>query len=222
MKKYRAKYLLGLILVLLLTSTAGFSIANAEEVQVSAEIPVSQTFKVYNTDSSNINGKFEYVFASKEQGTPMPEGSGADGYSFFLEGDQSTVIPAITYVHAGVYKYTLQQVIATEKSGYSYDRRIFDIEVHVRNQGDTLSVDIVAYDGDSAKVQSISFANSYTAATEPPATKPTAEPTVKPTSGGNKPAQTGQHSSVPVLTVTIAAAFLVLIFVRRSKKESED
>lgn len=216
MKKYRAKSFLGLILVLLLTSMAGVSTVMADEVQAAAEIPVSQTFKVYNTDSSNVDGKFEYVFAPAEEGTPMPAGSSADGYSFYLEGDQSTVIPAITYVHAGVYKYTVQQVISTEKSGYSYDKSVFNIEVHVRNQGEDLITDIVAYN-DSSKAQSIAFENSYTAATEPPETKPT----TKPTDEDSKPAQTGQRSSVPVLTITIGASFLVLVFVRKRKKESE-
>lgn len=210
MKKYRAKGLLGLILVLLLTSTAGFSMAKAEEVQAAAEIPVSQTFKVYNTSGSNIEDKFEYIFASAEQGNPMPAGSSAEGYAFSMEGNESTVIPAISYVHAGVYKYTLKQVVTTEKTGYSYDMDIISIEVHVRNDGDGLRTDIVAY-SNSDKIQSITFDNSYTAATNPPAT-----------GDGSKPAQTGQSSAIPQLTVVMLAAFFVLVLVWKRKKESKE
>jgi hypothetical protein len=90
----------------------------------------------------------------------MPAGSAADGYAFVVAGNAEAQIGPIAYGAQGLYKYEIFQVVANPKAGYTYDRRIYGIEVYVDA---ALDVAVIAYNnGTGGKVAEIAFENSYT------------------------------------------------------------
>lgn len=212
-KRNKIKKLFGLFLAFVMINSVGFSFASAEDEKASMEIPVSQTFSVYNTEPSEISDVFNYSFTAKEEGVPMPDGCSGNVYNFSLKGNGKTVIPDIEYTHAGVYKYTLKQIIPAEDDDYTYDKTVYNIEVHIRNSGEELISDLIVY-SDSYKSKEIIFKNSYTGAA---ATKPTNS-----TDDNSNPVQTGESSDVPVLVCGATVSMFLIIFIKRKKQTQEN
>ena len=129
-------------------------------------ITINQVFA-----SSGGSDVFTYRLSPDETGSPMPEGSTAEGYTFTIAGTSSLTLELAPYSSEGVYRYKLFQVIGAEKPGYAYDKRVYTIEVHVYEE---LYIIIVVYNEDFSKAGTITFQNSYSGngTTDPPPTDP--------------------------------------------------
>ena len=126
---------------------------------------------------------FTYILKPLESGNPMPEGSIAEGYTFTITGTGSLTIKLTPFSQDGVYRYKLYQVLGAAKPGYTYDKRVYTIEIHMYEE---LYVIVIVYNEDGTKAGTILFQNSYSGSgtTEPPPTDPpttTPPPTNPPT-----------------------------------------
>jgi len=100
---------------------------------------------------------FTYRLMPITIGVPMPIGSNPESYYFTIAGTRALNIDPISFTDAGVYVYELRCVTA-DRSGYTIDRRVYTIEVHVTND---LTAVMVAYISDTLKTPDISFEHSY-------------------------------------------------------------
>jgi len=121
-----------------------------------ADNPLNITVEQAVNISSDVT--FNYTLRSTKPGNPMPSGSAADGYSFSITGNDSKGIGPMNYEKQGVYRYEIFQVIDTEKPGWSYDRRVFTIEVHVDA---ALKVSMIVINVNGEKEGEIMFENAY-------------------------------------------------------------
>ena len=183
----------------------------------SADQPLITVSQVFTTSGNPET--FTYSLKPLETGSPMPEGSTAEGYTFTIIGTDSVTIEMAQYNREGVYRYKLLQVIGASKPGYKYDTRVYMIEVHVYEEQ---YIVIVVYNEDSTKAGTIVFQNSYSGGgttnpptnppptTEPPTTEPptTEIPTTEPPTTEfpptdpptTEPPTTEMHSTEPPLT----------------------
>ena len=138
--------------------------------------------QVFTTSSAAVDDTFRYRLVALNSGNPMPAGSTAAGYEFTISGSQSVNTGLITYVNAGLYRYTLGQVVTAARSGYSYDDEVYTIEVRVSNDGSGgLQASVVIYEQGGFKADHIDFENSYQADDVNPTPTPTPTPTPGPT-----------------------------------------
>jgi pilin isopeptide linkage protein len=114
--------------------------------------------QVFTTTSASADSNFTYRLTPLASDNPMPPGSTANGYTFTVSGTSSAQIAPISYSKQGVYKYELYQLIGAERPGYTYDRWVYVIEVHVDA---ALEAKIIVKNQDGAKVDEIRFRNSY-------------------------------------------------------------
>jgi len=119
-------------------------------------LTVSQVFD--NTSTTVTNDEFTYRLVPDAPGNPMPAGSTADGYTFTITGTASKLLPPIQYNNAGLYYYTIAQVVTTEEGGYTYDRHVYDLVVQVDFY---LDLSFVVYDMTREKAASIQFKNEF-------------------------------------------------------------
>ena len=112
------------------------------------------------------DGTFTYRLKPLEAGNPMPAGSTAEGYTFSITGTGSAEIELPSYPQQGVYRYSLAQIIGTERPGYTCDKRVYTIEAHVDVM---LEMDIVVRNQDGEKEGDIVFENSHKALPSDPA-----------------------------------------------------
>ena len=127
----------------------------------------------FSTSSNSVSKTFTYRLEPLDSGNPMPSGYGAGGYSFTIAGTAAESIGPISFSREGVYRYKLYQVIETQQSYYTYDRRVYTINVHV---GTALDVNVVVYYENGDKAPEITFENSYYysgGGVNPPPTPPT-------------------------------------------------
>ena len=118
---------------------------------------VNQSFA---TSSLSIDGVFSYKLRAIDAGNPMPAGSTAEGYAFTVTGNNTFEIGLLSYNTPGVYRYELSQVIAVEKSGYTYDKRIYKIDVYIDGW---LGAEVIVRNENGKKAADIKFENSYQA-----------------------------------------------------------
>ena len=123
---------------------------------------------------------FTYILKPLEPGNPMPAGSTAQGYTFTITGTGSVEIELPNYNRQGLYLYELSQVIATKNPGYTYDRRVYTIEVHVDA---ALDVKVVVFNENGTKAEEITFQNTYNITPSDPNLM--SDPTVRKTVFGN-------------------------------------
>lgn len=121
----------------------------------SAEISVNQIFTASDSDAG---ASFAYILEPHEKGNPMPAGSANEGYRFTITGTDSVIIDLAPFSVQGVYRYKLFQVVDTEKPGYTYDSRVYTIEVYVISGPD---VKVVVLNEDGDKAATITFQNIY-------------------------------------------------------------
>ena len=117
--------------------------------------PVKQTF---TTTDETVSARFIYRLAPITEGSPMPPGSTAQGFTFVITGNSSVLLGPITFTQPGEYRYELYQVIPQELPGYAYDERIYIVVAYV-SAG--LDVELVAYNKDGSKADQIVFNNGY-------------------------------------------------------------
>ena len=124
-----------------------------------AENPLEITvFQVFTTASDSADDTFLYRLKPSAASSPMPQGSTPDGYTFSIAGTDSLQIGPINFTQSGVFEYELFQVIATEQTGYTYDRHVFTIYAYVNAQ---LGVDLVIFNMDNTKTDTIEFRNIF-------------------------------------------------------------
>jgi len=119
-------------------------------------LTVSQVFD--NTSTTVTNDEFTYRLVPDASGNPMPAGSTAEGYTFTITGTASIQLPPIQYHNAGMYSYTIAQVVTTEAGGYTYDRHVYSMDVQVDYYKD---LSYVVYDMTREKAASIQFKNEF-------------------------------------------------------------
>jgi len=147
-------YALLLLIIIALTPLAVYAAINNPLV-----IEVEQSF----TSSATVDGSFKYILVPNVAGNPMPAGSGAAGFTFQIDGTGKKLLDPINYSEQGVYVYRIYQLVETAEEYYTYDRRVFEIEVHV---SEALNVSNIVYEivdntRSENKAPKIEFANRY-------------------------------------------------------------
>ena len=100
---------------------------------------------------------FTYRLVPKTTDAPMPLGSGLGGYTFTITGMNERPIGLINFNTPGIFIYELNCITGTVP-GFTIDRRVYTIEVHVTND---LQVAAIAYINEGTKVPVISFEHVY-------------------------------------------------------------
>lgn len=91
----------------------------------------------------------------------MPEQS-IDQYVFAMRGSESISMSEIAFTQTGTYRYELKQRVENKLKGYTYDERVYTVEIYVTNaESGGLTATTVVYAGDKGKADQISFENSY-------------------------------------------------------------
>ena len=114
--------------------------------------------QVFTTASSSADGVFTYMLKPLATSNPMPSGSASRGYTFTIDGTDSLETGPINFTQPGTFMYELEQVIAVEETGYTYDRRVYELEVYVDSM---LDVSLVIRNAAGAKTDDIVFNNAF-------------------------------------------------------------
>lgn len=156
-KKLIVKCLSALMAILIV---AGMGIpAYAASDSVCVNLPVSQKF--INHATSEVADTFSYILMPLEAGNPMPEQS-VDQYVFTMKGSENISLSEIAFTQTGTYRYELKQRVENKLKGYTYDERVYTVEIYVTNaERGGLTATTVVYVGDDGKADQISFENSY-------------------------------------------------------------
>lgn len=192
------------ILTALLFSFLSFPVSQVFATPDMAEVPltVKQSFVVKNP-AKEMDFTGTYEFCTTDEEAPMPEGTKDGIYSFSLNGEQAETTIDLQYLHAGAYRYQLEQIIA-EKKGYQYDKSCYDITVYVENgKNGELIPQVMAKKGEGEKSGELEFLNSYQG-------EKTETSTLSDPSKPNKPIKTGDTTHIMVY-VGIATGSLCLI-----------
>ena len=128
-----------------------------------AENPLSLTvYQVFNTSSADADDSFTYILKPLEIDNPMPSGLpssvSATGFTFRIKGTGEIKIGAIYFSREGIYSYELYQVISERRTGYTYDDRVYTIEIYADG---SLNVNVVVKNENGEKMENITFTNSY-------------------------------------------------------------
>jgi pilin isopeptide linkage protein len=159
---------------MLLLALIPVSVCAAGGGQNPSSFKVSQTF---NDAGGAPDDTFMYRLKPVTADCPMPGGRVPDGFTFDIKGTASVDISSISYAQTGIFKYEISQVIASEKSGYTYDRRVYTIEAYVDSD---LNVILIQKNGSGYKTSDISFTNSYYMTPAPPETETPPPPPPRP------------------------------------------
>lgn len=217
MMKIKRKQIFGMMLLLILTFAFSAPVLAEEQSQISVSIPVSQKFTNHKRQGAKPEDKFIYQLIAKDAQNPMPEGNQSP-YIFQMKGTVNQNLPSMVYKHAGVYKYEILQRIKEEKTGYIYDKQVYQIEVYVQNKGRGLTADVIALTQKGEKAGEILFENSYKE-------KESTEAAKKSSSGKKaKIAKTGDTAAVRLYAAVMFTAFLrmlVLVIKRRTSSEEK-
>ena len=142
-----------------------------------------EVVQVFSTNSGSSEETFTYRLKASKSNNPMPTGSTEEGYTFSITGNKSVDIVLGSINTEGMFTYTLYQVIERERLGFTYDKRVYHLEIHVDSSLNSYL--IVKFD-DGKKADAIEFINSYRGGggpvtppkpTDPPPTNPPPSPT---------------------------------------------
>lgn len=168
-------------------SEAAVYAAEARELTLT----VRQTF-VREGASAPPSEVFMYRLTRQTAAAPMPAGSDATSYTCTIAGTREREVGPITFTTAGVFIYELRSVTA-DQSGYTIDRRVYTIEVHVT---ESLEVVVIYHSGD-VKVPELLFEHSYRDLSPSPTPTPSPTPSPQP-----PPSPTPTPTPPPPLTPT--------------------
>jgi len=186
------------------------SIAQAA-TPASPDVPALVVHQRLEGFASGVDDTFTYRLTSATVGTPMPAGSTVDGYTFTIKGNASKEVAPIAYPRMGAtYIYTLSQVVDT-REGYTYDRHIYTIEVHI--DAELFVASMVVYNLTREKVSTIEFRNAYQKPPTPqtPTTPKTADEL-----------NTGAYTTVLITSLAVfvlAGSYLIQTTRRREQQE---
>lgn len=165
-----------------------FLISGSRTVQAAQETePAVVTLKIEQVflQPSSAVGKDigSYQLTALDTGAPMPAGSSAGVYLFTIAGNGKAEIGPLVYDHGGVFNYEIRQVITGEETGYTYDRRIYTVQVLIKNSGYGLSSELIVENELGEKVSDLVYQNAYCPLPAPPDLM--ADPPVCKTVAGN-------------------------------------
>ena len=164
------------LMILYISTNTGIASNVAYAADSFVTIKVEQVF-VTNAEMST--AVFTYMLNPLDANNPMPSESSESGYSFSILGNGYTEIGPIRFLEQGAYYYEIQQVITADNPNYSYDKRVFSVEIHVDER---INAYVVIFNEAGDKEESIVFHNAYKngngGSPEPP--EPTTEPTTEP------------------------------------------
>ena len=230
--KMKNKAVTGIIMAAMMILAAmtllSFAAYAAEPTQVGLTVR-----QVFNADglSAPSGDVFTYRLTPKAVSSPMPEGSGSDGYTFTVAGTDEAPISPITFSETGIYAYELRCMTAAE-TGYTVDPQVYTVEIHIINSLTPISV---VYISDGVKADEIAYEHAYDGGSEPskpaeptkPITPKPIEPSkpIKPGKPGGDPS-TGDDSRVLLYAVLAGtsgiaalASVIYLLAGKRRKKE---
>ena len=132
----------------------------ASDKKVEVPLVIQQHFNDQSGKLNKTEKTGTYTIRSVEDGNPMPENSVNGNYSFNLEDNGTYTIP-LYFQKAGIYNYTLNQVVK-EKKDYTYDNTAYAVTIYVKNtDSGTLVPEVVVKNGNEKKCSEIGFYNSY-------------------------------------------------------------
>lgn len=175
-------------------------------------LAVKQVFTAAGTPPS---ASFRYSLTPARASNPMPEGGGAQGYSFTITGTEEKIL-TFTFTQPGEYIYTLRHT-TQPLPGYTYDQAVYTLKILVAAQGPAL---ILIYNESGEKEAAIRYEHAYAERpkttvpvpttvpttvpfTVPPAVSVPAVPPVPPLPGGPK---TGDDAQAALYIVLLCAA----------------
>jgi len=100
---------------------------------------------------------FTYQLIPETIDAPMPYGSNSNGYTFTISGASNVNLGSISFSSPGIFVYTLRCTTGSA-SGFTIDRRVYTIEVHVTNES---QVTVIVYANGDVKVPGIYFKHIY-------------------------------------------------------------
>lgn len=196
----------------------------AAAAEASVAIPVRQTF---TQDVDNHSLTMRYQLIALQPGEPLPRGSDGNVYTFELKDDQSTTLQ-MTYVDNGRYSYQLQVVDPGAQAGYTFDERVYLLDIYVENGGAV----VIAKDNQGLKLANIDFDHEYHSSLPPvPNTDgdPPSKPSIPqlpqlpgvPATGGNTGIfpKTGEAMSFFGSGLGVVLLLLFVVIGRRKRKE---
>ncbi len=160
--KQRKKILLFfLLIVCLMMEVFASGVAYAtEQAPLDVKVAIENAFSKSGTDA-DIDETFEYTLTPDNTGDPLPSGANADKYEFSIIGSTTAEL-TMTYNRVGEYIYQVKQIVAEEKTGYTYDEEVYTIKVYIINNGDTeFSSEVIIQNSNNEKVEAAIFTNSY-------------------------------------------------------------
>ncbi len=198
-----------------------FSTGTAHAQEKGLTLMVHQTF---HCPLSSAECEFVYELKALQGENPMPEGCTMDSHIFAINGNASAEIGPLNYTECDVYRYELSQKIESKKLGYTYDERVYTIEVYVNSQ---LEINTVILNENGIKAGEIKFENAYkpkeTPKTEntPPPGKSDDRPANFPYPKGSSP-KTGDSGNLPLAVILLAASGGMLILLAILKAINRD
>lgn len=214
------------VLFCLLLLSGGMTAYGAEAGQAEVSLPVEQKFQTEN-ELDGLNGRFRYRLRA-EEGAPLPQGAREDVYEFTMDGNQKGQIGPITYTYAGVYNYTMNQIIGREEEHYTYDRRTYQIQVYVKSEaGGGMSAQVIIKNETGAKTEEALFENSFRRTAAGGKTETSGKNPDRPsTSDPSKPdrIKTGDEAAIGmwILAIILSALALIVSLERANARKHKD
>jgi len=222
---------MGLFLAVVLLFAA-LALPAAASTPVEVNLTVHQRFE--SNVPANMASTFTYLLTPLEATNPMPSsmnaaGSTAAGYTFTITGTTEVQIGPMWFDTLGTYSYVLR-VVASDADGYTYDERVYRIDVHVMNDtpgnlsASNLTAIVTVYeglDGAAVKVDEMLFEHRYERElpTEAPTQAPTAPATVPPAQPAGPPAppSTFDGGMTMLALITLASGSAMAVALKKKK-----
>lgn len=127
---------------------------------VEVEVPYEQDF-TNDSAKPSVADSFHYRLTADDS-APIPEGSSGGAYDFSLAGDTEGVLKLnIPFAKPGSYYYTIKSHENSPKKGYTYETKVYNVQVVIINGTDGLvQGGIAIWDADH-KVKTLLLKPSY-------------------------------------------------------------
>lgn len=202
----------GLLMMLFAVISSYMPVLAAEVQAASIYLEVNQEFSVEN--GTPPTDTFDYKLTALSEKNPMPKNSQGGEFSFSIQGGAKHTIGPMAYPLTGVYAYKLEQTVNKESEGYTYDKRIYEITVYVKNaKGGGSAAELIVKNEKGEKVSNIAYQNSYDKKEKDPVTKKPGVDTPKGSGIGTShaaPIKTGDTSNIVLWTAFALAALISL------------
>ncbi len=117
--------------------------------------------QVFDTTLPDADNTFEYSLTPLDYDAPMPSASENGEYRFSVSGSDTFTTDEISFTDIGEYHYQLRELIGDRREGYTYDEKVYDIVVVVRNTTEGLESIVYFLNKDGYKEPELLFINSY-------------------------------------------------------------